>query len=707
MSGLCRRLFLNQSDDSFTTMPSLLTLPSILLLVVTSGTTWAFSTNKGIKGGRDPFNRLFISQYPGSSLERRLHESSVLEEDQVDLSAEFQEFLDKKKFRSFLQKAALFDGAPPAKIEQLILECSEPVYYNEGDYVWKKGDDHKYIYFVRSGNFQFEEPSNRVFEGGQYFGALALINDEKKLYGAKAVGDGPHSLFQIETDVYKQIFPEMNKKKATEAVLKGTGQTAAYVSRSLEWTRIKNVLKSKSLFNETSDETLFQAANNVNSLQFEAGQTVFRQGDNSHSLYIVKSGVFEVVDEMNHNKTIGTVSEDELFGEFGAILDMARKFTIRASSDSCEVWELPVNAIDDLFEDELPVARVIALLQEKYGQKSKWSILTRAIRDDREELWALLKAASQPKKKKVSKHSTISTFAVGSAILALIPHWKPKLLKQFLCLQVDDPTHLTQLCVSNLLLIVVMLMGQLRFPAKTLRSRRILFNTLSTGMLFNLFTGFSNLMGPGSPSLIDAWSWPGRILIGGTCIGSVLGTALLYHDVLVGPKKGRDANPFYESRAIGLFSTTVYNLSNYLQYFHVFPMFDSRANYEMITFPLIVACGASSGVLILAKFLINLHLSMGALWATFQYEKRMTRRTSNILLGSTAILCLSDLYKWIYHFLKRVGQSPFKDASSYAASIDKKFCLTYIWWVPIIVSILHGVVSAIRQKGYEEAPSMT
>jgi VanZ family protein len=116
-------------------------------------------------------------------------------------------------------------------------------------------------------------------------------------------------------------------------------------------------------------------------------------------------------------------------------------------------------------------------------------------------------------------------------------------------------------------------------------------------------------------------------------------------------------------------------------------------------------CGATSGVLTFAKFMNNFYLSMGALYATFQYEERIKMRTGNAILAITGVLCLTDLYKFIISFLRNVTQdlSPFSTLFSYATGLQNKYQLHTIWFLPMILAIIHGGITAFRQKRYSSS----
>jgi CRP-like cAMP-binding protein len=658
-----------------------------------------------------------LRAFPAAIASKKLTSSTGLPGVQSNYETEFKEFLeqkdeylefcDKQTFRHAVTKAAVFAEEDALKVEQIVFQCSSAIEeFSDGGAVYSPGDDPKALYFVRSGEFECDFPDDmggpKVFKEGEYFGGLALITGETS-FGAKAIGEGSNSIWRIDKHVYEKVFPRLSlKRNLADKILSGTGHTAPYVEQALEFLTIKKYLNQSYVFNGTlTEESINLAAANITSKKVFMGQAVIRQGELGESLYIVKSGEFEV----SHDRKTGLhLGSGKLFGEFGAIIDKERPFTVKASSNDCEVWEIPGPAVQTLMR-HVKRGAYLEMFKDKYADESTWSVLKALIREEPRTLVALARSASTPKTKKVSSHSTLSGIAVGTALLALLPHWKPKVTKgfiQFFVLAVDETSHLAQLNFSNALLILVMLMGQLRFPQKTLKSRRVLFNTIAFGMFTNFIMGISNIMGTGASYLIDAWSWPGRILLGGSGLVCSLGIASLYHDVLTGPEKGRKANPFFESRKRGLIFCTLYNLSFFVQVMQIFPIFDSQTKFVSFTAPLMQACGATSGALTFAKFINNFYLSMGALYATFQYEEKIKIKTGNAILAFTGVLCLTDLYKFIIFFARGVTQdlSPFSTLFSYATGLVRKYQLHTIWFLPMIFAIIHGGITASRQKQY-------
>ncbi len=65
--------------------------------------------------------------------------------------------------------------------------------------------------------------------------------------------------------------------------------------------------------------------------RFDAGQTVFRQGDHGECAYFIRSGEVEVVDEST-GSILARLHDGQYFGEMALITNAPRNATVRASS---------------------------------------------------------------------------------------------------------------------------------------------------------------------------------------------------------------------------------------------------------------------------------------------------------------------------------------------------------------------------------------
>ena len=87
--------------------------------------------------------------------------------------------------------------------------------------------------------------------------------------------------------------------------------------------------------------------NSVYRLRFLAPEEVlFSQGDEMQSIFFVKKGTLEVIQEANQKKTIlGQVTKSEFVGEMAYFNNDVRSATVRAKND-CELIEIPKDVVD-------------------------------------------------------------------------------------------------------------------------------------------------------------------------------------------------------------------------------------------------------------------------------------------------------------------------------------------------------------------------
>jgi CRP-like cAMP-binding protein len=102
---------------------------------------------------------------------------------------------------------------------------------------------------------------------------------------------------------------------------------------------------------------------------FAAGATIFNEGDAGHEMFVIRSGLVEIV---LHDRVVATLSEGEIFGEMALIDTGARSATARAKED-CTLVPVDERRFTFLIQQTpqfgLHVMRVLAERLRKADQK--------------------------------------------------------------------------------------------------------------------------------------------------------------------------------------------------------------------------------------------------------------------------------------------------------------------------------------------------
>ncbi len=106
----------------------------------------------------------------------------------------------------------------------------------------------------------------------------------------------------------------------------------------------------------------------VPTLSFKAGDTIFREGDPGHELFVIKHGQVEV---LTGNRLLETLGDNEIFGEMALIDDQPRSATVVAKTD---VVVAPVGEKQYLFlvrHTPFFALRVMRVLAERLRRQNR------------------------------------------------------------------------------------------------------------------------------------------------------------------------------------------------------------------------------------------------------------------------------------------------------------------------------------------------
>lgn len=177
----------------------------------------------------------------------------------------------------------------------------------------------------------------------------------------------------------------------------------------------------------------------------------------------------------------------------------------------------------------------------------------------------------------------------------------------------------------------------------------------------------------------------------------------------------------------------------FAQFTLMIPMFESREKFLGTTGNLLAQCGLTPGVLTVAKFLNIFYLSMGALYGTYQHEMKKpggtiveTLKKANLwdklsreekaekeaekkrevvwfwnkVLAATAVFLLTDLYHFIFDFLRgaHIGTPEFVQMRGILGGILNRYKLHYLWFGPLVAAWIRGFFVSSRVKRYDPKP---
>lgn len=113
------------------------------------------------------------------------------------------------------------------------------------------------------------------------------------------------------------------------------------------------LLEASPLFHDLDEDVLGSLAGRVERHLVPAGAAVFEQGDRATALYVVRSGLFAVIErdlQSGRERTLRLIGRGEVFGELALLGNAPRSATIRAACAG-EVFALPKGAFDRLLAD--------------------------------------------------------------------------------------------------------------------------------------------------------------------------------------------------------------------------------------------------------------------------------------------------------------------------------------------------------------------
>jgi CRP-like cAMP-binding protein len=126
------------------------------------------------------------------------------------------------------------------------------------------------------------------------------------------------------------------------------------------------ILKSVKIFSSVPEAQLVDLATIVESVEYDAGELIVRQGDLGNSMYIVANGKVRVFER---DKELGILGSRTVFGELAALDPEPRAASVEAVED-CTLLRLDGESLYELMSGNKEVARGIVHVLCDYARRN-------------------------------------------------------------------------------------------------------------------------------------------------------------------------------------------------------------------------------------------------------------------------------------------------------------------------------------------------
>ncbi|KAK2190260.1 hypothetical protein NP493_85g06017 [Ridgeia piscesae] len=193
-----------------------------------------------------------------------------------------------------------------------IFDAMFPIHRHGGEVIIQQGDEGDNFYVLDQGEVDIyvnNEFVSRIVEGGS-FGELALIHGTPRAATVKANTDV--KLWGIDRDSYRRILmgSTIRKRKMYEEFL----SKVSILENLDKWERLT-------------------ISDSLETVQFEDGQVIVRQGEAGEDFFIITEGsasVFQRKAENEEPVEVGKLGPSDYFGEIALLLDRPRAATVIA-----------------------------------------------------------------------------------------------------------------------------------------------------------------------------------------------------------------------------------------------------------------------------------------------------------------------------------------------------------------------------------------
>lgn len=186
--------------------------------------------------------------------------------------------------------------------------------FRRGDMIIKQGDPGNYFYVIDSGEVEVwvnDKVVACISEWGT-FGELALIHGRPRQATVFCRSE-TLKVWAIDRDTYRKILMSLQQQKRE---------------------KYDDFLAKVRILDNLQDWERLTVADALESVSFEAGEDIVREGDVGNEFFIVIDGTADVTQKRKNGtvKKVGQLGSSDYFGELALILDRPRAATVTAKT---------------------------------------------------------------------------------------------------------------------------------------------------------------------------------------------------------------------------------------------------------------------------------------------------------------------------------------------------------------------------------------
>ncbi len=255
--------------------------------------------------------------------------------------------------QEILKSTSLFTTIDEKQLSELASHIEEVKFPKEA-IVIKEGDRADCLYIIKEGALQaftFDNNHQEIIlarlEAGAFFGEQALLSETPGQRNANVRTLTDVTLLKVHHADFRKVIEKDDQLK-----------------KELKTVGIKHLINRLRVKESEFDisKYLLDDKESYEPKEFDAGQTIFTEGNSSDGIYLLLSGVVNVY---KNDQLIRSIAPGNIFGEFGLIQDQPRSATIKAQT-TVKTLFITSSRFKQLYQERPKLKEVADALQRIY-----------------------------------------------------------------------------------------------------------------------------------------------------------------------------------------------------------------------------------------------------------------------------------------------------------------------------------------------------